>query len=789
MKNSKLIYKGFGFCLVLLFAATLVSAAINPVYKECMQRGYDTSTNTNTGEAHCVFPDGSTCPIEDFNSGTCGQEWMTEDYCVEQGVPVWDEDMCCAGLEPYLPEGMVGQATCQPTGGSIVEMSVSPDKTTYDLGEKVEFTVRVDGPIIEPLVIITPPGGYGEWAVTNLEDQCTAALPASCHYYGSFKPEEEGTYTITANIEVNEGEYVVERAKVTVKSVSDESEFWLKAYTDKSEYEVGEKARISAKLSSDGADVSGAYAIADVGMPDGSTEKLKLEQTLCSESVCECPRGINCDCIATTVSCTYEGYLYLDSEGSYHATATAQPGSGGEASDSVKFLAYESSGGTQYVRLDQRFELSSGGSAVVVDFGDMRLTLRGFSKSYAPLAELTVRGPKEWETIAYDDDIGAVGGAVRPAYEEMQVSIKEGASASIFGAEISFLEYEGGYGLFIVSKEGNGDYVDVKIEPSRQSIELGDMARYQVTLRDLHGRSMEARGYNYKIKVSDLPFDLKYDSYATLSPGEELAIPLYVYTSSIYPEAPEDTEGTVVEPIDESVEGGFVEVRNTFSEAAESEEVEIVPDVVASGRAYKFRVTVYGDDGSEATAYAILNVLYSPPPSLPSVKIGLVEGWNLVTLPGEGELSQGSCSSELYAFVYIKEKGEYMTLEEATDHMGESRLKDYLSKNAFWVYSFNRCSLTFELESETSFNELSLGKGWNFVPVTGDMEGNSLGDIAGDCGLERVYYWNPAQQDWEEMSLGMRFTSDMVYRGFVAKAENACDFGWGAILTPPSLPE
>ncbi len=45
------------------------------------------------------------------------QKWLTQDYCVKQGVHVWDSGKCCPGLAPYLPPGMIGQQTCEPSGG------------------------------------------------------------------------------------------------------------------------------------------------------------------------------------------------------------------------------------------------------------------------------------------------------------------------------------------------------------------------------------------------------------------------------------------------------------------------------------------------------------------------------------------------------------------------------------------------------------------------------------------------------------------------------------------------
>ncbi len=81
---------------------------INPFYKEVMQRGYEVMPGDSV-----KFPDGSVCSIEAFNNLQCGQQWMTDDYCIPEGQAVWDDDKCCEGLEPYLKPGVDGQATCQ----------------------------------------------------------------------------------------------------------------------------------------------------------------------------------------------------------------------------------------------------------------------------------------------------------------------------------------------------------------------------------------------------------------------------------------------------------------------------------------------------------------------------------------------------------------------------------------------------------------------------------------------------------------------------------------------------
>lgn len=95
-------------CAFVCLLAFNAPAAINPLYKECMQRGYQLAGD------YCIFPDSSRCLLEDFNEQRCGEKWFTQDYCIPKGSYVWDEERCCDGLMAYLPAGISGQATCQP---------------------------------------------------------------------------------------------------------------------------------------------------------------------------------------------------------------------------------------------------------------------------------------------------------------------------------------------------------------------------------------------------------------------------------------------------------------------------------------------------------------------------------------------------------------------------------------------------------------------------------------------------------------------------------------------------
>lgn len=373
--------------------------------------------------------------------------------------------------------------------------------------------------------------------------------------------------------------------------------------------------------------------------------------------------------------------------------------------------------------------------------------------------------------------------------------------------------------------------VKVNINPSSQTVQPGEKAKYTITIKDKHPIYVAISGYNYDITVSNLPFSLDYDKEVFLPPGEEARITLTVDTSTgvavATPEVAGPTEtaeaGQAVaiqantsaskagksKAIKSSasgstsaISGGRVQVVNATAAAATAASgavqpstaggasVEAIagkhmPPTITPAGTYQFKVLVSGA-GAQATASATLNVRYTPPPPQEKVSLELEQGWNLISLPGEGQLSAGTCSGagELYAFVYLEYEGRYATLKEAINTMGN----EYVRLHSFWVYSFNDCYMEFELEKATGFSELGLVEGWNFVPITSDMEGSSLGDIASDCSIEKAYYWNAEGQTWESLPLDRTFSSKMAYQGFVAKSDNDCDFGWGDI-TPPPLPE
>jgi len=98
------------YLTILVLVASSVTAAMDPLLKECLQRGYDLAAETEV--TNCVMPDGTNCEIRAFNEQSCGAEFFVLDYCVAEDDPVWDDDKCCPGTEKYLPPKVAGQPRC-----------------------------------------------------------------------------------------------------------------------------------------------------------------------------------------------------------------------------------------------------------------------------------------------------------------------------------------------------------------------------------------------------------------------------------------------------------------------------------------------------------------------------------------------------------------------------------------------------------------------------------------------------------------------------------------------------
>jgi hypothetical protein len=89
---------------VLMISSSL--AAMNPVPKYCEHQGYSIDKDGN-----CVFEDGNECPVLDFYSGKCGENYVKDFPCRNQGEVVFNFEECCDGLGPKSTG--LSQATCE----------------------------------------------------------------------------------------------------------------------------------------------------------------------------------------------------------------------------------------------------------------------------------------------------------------------------------------------------------------------------------------------------------------------------------------------------------------------------------------------------------------------------------------------------------------------------------------------------------------------------------------------------------------------------------------------------
>ena len=202
-------------------------------------------------------------------------------------------------------------------------------------------------------------------------------------------------------------------------------------------------------------------------------------------------------------------------------------------------------------------------------------------------------------------------------------------------------------------------------------------------------------------------------------------------------------------------------------------------------------ITLLGKEGEKA--YLIVEKIGQTPiqpPGFPdeegNITIDLAKGWNLVSAPGKIEdIDQEASNQKLLAYVYIKEEKRYLSFQDAEKYMSQEKLKDYLSKNAFWIYAPEKTRISMTLESKTQVEDISLVKGWNFVPVTKDMVGYHLGAVQGNCAFEKMYLWNEAEQKWVAIGSNYYISESLLGHGMLISSAKA---GYLGLFMPTPVP-
>jgi hypothetical protein len=638
--------------------------------------------------------------------------------------------------------------------------------------------------------------------------------------------------------------------------------FSLNVKTNKHLYRPDETVTITATVSGKaGSNIEEAKVTAILSGPwaEEIAYNVDLEKVACREACPACP-VVKCvkepcplvNCPPCTRTCIFEGRYTPPQAGLYEITATATLG-GITKKAYAKFTVSKQPQGI-YVRLGEKFSLAEGGSAKVVDYRYMKITLVDIEDiACIPEAECLPRVRVQVETPC---DIFLEVDADEETHPSCTgsltiIEMSEGESRDVFGAKLTFLQLVNGYATFVVQKPQEADLVDVEIFPKEQTIRYGEAATYSVRVRDKHPLptclqptseelcDIWLMPFTYLIHIRNLPFSKEYPVEIVIPPGGEKTFELAVkpYDLIERPASPAETmpsEAAVssvtgrataavskpakrLKPV--SVEAAPAQavtaVRSGKGSSGVAEKAEVAEVVVERPmvravpipipppdlmRRYKFSVTAMlkNNPAVQDTATAVLSIKPHlpppPPPPFPGEKISikLYRGWNLITLPGKlikfDKESLARRNQKLIGFVYIKEEQKYYSLQEAERKLG-SRLKEYLAKNAFWIYSRSPMTLNIWVDRKISYEDLSLVKGWNLVPITEDMLGGYLTDILGDCKLEKIYLWDAAGQRWNKISPDYIFPDELFSYGFAAKSSDYCRLNGPEIIEPPPMPE
>jgi hypothetical protein len=337
------------------------------------------------------------------------------------------------------------------------------------------------------------------------------------------------------------------------------------------------------------------------------------------------------------------------------------------------------------------------------------------------------------------------------------------------------------------------DYVDVLVNPQEQYTTIGNEIDYDVTVKDKHPAMMcptyqgncNPQKYDYMIEVEGLPYNTITPSDVNVYAGGSETFKIKVFPSPI-----------------RTASGIATAVRTTTVSANTAERtVSITGKPIATGATtqaiineavFKFsvRASLREDLKVSDSSTGILHVKYveqNQSPYFPQQEnfiIYLVKGWNLVNMLGKGPgFTYGTCSEKPVGFVFMRSKESYLTIDEAMKSVGTQELLDHLSTHAFWVYSYEDCSIGYNVNGYSTYSGLDIYKGWNMVGVTKDMVGETIESIKGSCTFEKIYTWNAKTQGWTEKS-----ENDLLEEsgyGILLKANGDCNLKTNTIQPPP----
>ena len=116
--------------------------------------------------------------------------------------------------------------------------------------------------------------------------------------------------------------------------------------------------------------------------------------------------------------------------------------------------------------------------------------------------------------------------------------------------------------------------------------------------------------------------------------------------------------------------------------------------------------------------------------------------------------------------------------------------------SASWIYIENDKKISFGKPTDAGFLQIEkvrLTKGWNFITITPDVVENyfdkSIGDIKGDCIIEKAYIYEGDKGGWMNIKQ-KKFDRLWVWKGMVVKDSNEeCYLGEAPSGGPPQIPD
>ena len=178
--------------------------------------------------------------------------------------------------------------------------------------------------------------------------------------------------------------------------------------------------------------------------------------------------------------------------------------------------------------------------------------------------------------------------------------------------------------------------------------------------------------------------------------------------------------------------------------------------------------------------------------------VAVDEGWNLLQGFVTPDLITGGeiTSQDVVAvYAYLPSENKYARIYPNPEVKVDD---EELLNSAFWVYLKKSGWLEYNVEEEWAYaNNRNMVAGWNFVGITPDILGKSLNEIMGDCNIEKAYFWNFEDKEWNSLTEGRlkdnKFNNDVIGLGVVVKVSNDCTLkvkvNGGSSINPPTIPE